>query len=461
MTATLSDAAGDGTLTARFLAALAAVPVTAAARDVAALIVADALAVGCAARKEPGPGHLLALAEGGEGPCHILGHRRRLGPVAAARINGALIHVLDYEPMWNPANHAVSTSVPGLLALAALRPAEPERLLDALVRGIEAMARLRLASRQFEPGELVHHPPGVVGPIGSAVACGVYIGLSPERLRAAVGIAASRAGGVLANVGSMTKALHCGQAAASGLEAALLAERGFTAHPAVLDGARGFLNAYFGPKADPEPLTAASATPHLLQPGPAWKLYPAQYGTQFVIEAGLALARRMAGAGLAAAAIAEAEIVTPVMPYVDRPLPGDGHEGKFSMQYGLALALADGRVGLDSYTDARRFEPEMEALLRRIRLRADPSREGRFDRMRVEVSVVLGNGTRLVAECDGPEGIWSRPVRPERLAAKIADCLAVSHGPAAQELAAALLAFGRPSGPDLPSLLDRLEDRLP
>ncbi|SMO96810.1 MmgE/PrpD family protein [Paracoccus laeviglucosivorans] len=448
-------------LTRDFLQAVGAVPITDTARDVAALAVADALAIGCAAVEEPGPKHLIALAKDQPGPCHVLGHRLRLAPAAAARINGALIHVLDYEPMWNPANHAISTTLPGLLALTAIRDVETPDLLDALARGIETQARLRLASRQFEPGDLVLHPPGVVGPIGAAVACGTLMRLTPDQMATAVGIAASSAGGILANVGSMTKALHCGRAAASGLEAALLAARGFSAHPDALAGPRGFVAAYFGAHADLEALT--SRTPlHLLDPGPAWKLYPAQYGTQFLISAGLKLFGQMQDLGLDADRIVAGRITAPVMPYVDRPAPVDGLDGKFSMQYGFALALLDGQVGLASYSDAARFRPQMQDLLPKITLHPDPERQGRFDRMRVEVEIAFADGRRMTAGSDGPDGIWSRPLQPGRLQEKLRDCLTASHGAdAAQKLSQMLLTLNHTGGPKLRAVIDRLEEDLP
>ncbi|MFM6022938.1 MAG: MmgE/PrpD family protein, partial [Dolichospermum sp.] len=94
-----------------------------------------------------------------------------------ARINGAAMHVLDFEPMWNPANHSLSTTLPALLALAEMRgDIDGAGLLTALTTGIEAQARLRKASAMFEPGEFIFHPPGMVGAIGSAVGCGILLG---------------------------------------------------------------------------------------------------------------------------------------------------------------------------------------------------------------------------------------------------------------------------------------------
>ena len=50
------------------------------------------------------------------------------------------------------------------------------------------------------------------------------------------------------------------------------------------------------------------------------------------------------------------------------PLPRSGLDGKFSIQYCATIALLDGSVGIDSFTDDRRFAPDVEALLPKVRL---------------------------------------------------------------------------------------------
>jgi aconitate decarboxylase len=224
---------------------------------------------------------------------------------------------------------------------------------------------------------------------------------------------------VQANIGSMTKALHCGQAAASGLEAARMAAAGFTADADALGDPRGYARAFFGDGFVADELTRLHAALQIVAPGPAYKLYPSQYGTHFVITAALA-ARASIPAG---SRIARVTIVAPPMPYVDRPAPATGLAGKFSFQYTAAAALLDGSVTVASFADARRFAPDMVALLPLITVVADPSRQGRFDAMAVDVAVEHDGGT-AVGTCDGPPGIWGRPVTAERLAAKARDCLA-------------------------------------
>jgi len=153
----------------------------------------------------------------------------RIDPVRAAAINGAAMHVLDFEPMWSPATHALSVTLPVALALAEARSLPGREVLAALIKGIEIQGWLREASGQYTPDVLQFHPPGLVGPMGAVAVAGHLLGLDPARLANAFGIAGSRAGTLFGNVGTMTKSAHCGQAAAMGLEAALLAEAGFTA----------------------------------------------------------------------------------------------------------------------------------------------------------------------------------------------------------------------------------------
>ena len=419
---TRTDAPGSDNLTREFVRHLRAWPAQSEAlAAIARLLLIDGLAVAVAGAGEPGPRHLSAL--GRERGClpgaHVIGGGFATAPELAARINGMAMHVLDFEPMWNPPNHALSTILPALLALAEKleatgSPAQGARVLRALLKGIEAQGRLRLASRQIEPRELTLHPPGVTGPLAAAIACADLLDLGEAETAAAVGIAASQAAGLMANVGSMTKALHCGNAAMHGLEAALLAARGFTADIDALGGPRGFGQSYFGESFDPTPLRTPVTVPRVIDPGCSWKLFPSQYATHFAITAALDCRREMGDAPQ----VRVVTITTPVMPYIDRPQPNSGLDGKFSYQYCAAAALLDGKIDLATFSDARRFAPDMVAMLRRISMCQTPEIPGRFDVMHVDVAVTLADGRRVVQRCDGPPGSWSRPIAPEFVEAK-------------------------------------------
>ncbi|MFM0505883.1 MmgE/PrpD family protein [Paraburkholderia caffeinilytica] len=402
----------------------------------ARLLILDGLSIAFAGSRERGPTLLAAQAPRipDESGVSLIGHRIKATASVAARVNGTSMHVLDYEPMWSPSNHAVSTTLPALLAVAeelenAGAPPQGLRVARALAKGIEAQARLRVAANQPHVESLTFHPPGIVGPIESAIAVADLLELDIDATTAAIGIAASCAGGLLANSGTMTKALHCGNAAMAGLEAASLARAGFTADADVLGHRKGYANAYFGGGFDASALTCPIDVPRILKPGPAWKLFPSQYGTHFVISA--ALACRVALASVDD--IRRVTIRTPVYPYLDRPSPLNGLDGKFSFQYCAAVALLDGQVSPASFTDERRFEPRIEAMLERIDIVVDPKLDAAFERMSVELTLQLNSGVEIVRVCDAPDGSWTRPVSPQRLEQKARELTVDRLGPAAFE----------------------------
>jgi aconitate decarboxylase len=117
----------------------------------------------------------------------------------------------------------------------------------------------------------------------------------------------------------MTKCTHCGQAAASGLDAALLAKRGFTANPDILEAPKGFITTFYRDGFDESRLLAYGNPFRVVDPGLSIKLFPSQYGTHFAITAALELHGRIGSAG-----IERVRILSPVMKYVDRPRPKNG-----------------------------------------------------------------------------------------------------------------------------------------
>jgi aconitate decarboxylase len=157
----------------------------------------------------------------------------------------------------------------------------------------------------------------------------------------------------------------------------------------------------------------------MVDPGLAIKNFPSQFATHWAITAALQV--RDAIADLSE--IERVTITAPVMNYIDRPRPAHGHEGKFSFQYTAAVALLDGRVGIDSFTDERRFRPDMEAMLGKIELKADPSIAGEWLNMRVTIEVVSPGGTHA-RTATGPKGAWGQPrLTDAEHEVKLRDCL--------------------------------------
>ena len=396
-------------------------------------LVLDGIAVAVAGTEEEAIRILAAhhREQGGAEQATAIGNGFRLNTVAAAALNGAAMHVLDFEPMWSPANHALSTTLAGVLALAEARESNGREVLTALVKGLEMAGWVRQASGQFEAAMLRFHPPGAAGPLGAAVAAGHLLELGPDRLAHAIGIAASRAGSLMANAGTMTKSTHCGHAAALGLESALLAARGFTANVAVFEAAQGYVPALYDNLFDVETMLGFGRAPlRLVAPGYAIKMFPSQFGTHFGITAALELRPQIPDSS----AIRRVLLTAPVMAYVDRPLPKTGLEGKFSLQYTAASALLDGKVGIRTFTDTRLAKADMQDLLGKFEVRLDPTIPGRFEETHVLLRVELDGGAVLETRCNGPRGKWGAPpISEAEHLVKVRDCLATRLEPAVVE----------------------------
>jgi aconitate decarboxylase len=356
---------------------------------------------------------------GGAPQASVWQHGYRTSCVQAARVNGVAVHVLDFEPMWLPPTHAVSPVLPVAMALAEGGSHSGRDVIAAIARGMELQGRIQYAADQFEPEKLRFHPPGVAGVMGAAATAGALLGLDERQQAHALGIAGSRAGALLANIGSMTKATHCGHAASAGLEAALLAARGYTASDSIFEAPRGFAATFFPERFDADRLLEYGQPFRIVEPGLAIKTFPSQFATHWAITAALRVREAMDDP----TRVERVTITAPVMNYIDRPHPANGHQGKFSFQYTTAVALLDGRVDIDSFTDERRFRPDMEAMLGKIQLRADPSIPGEWLNMRVTIEVA-SSGRTYAHTATGPKGAWGEPpLTDAEHEVKLRDCL--------------------------------------
>ena len=390
--------------------------------EAAKVVILDGLAVTLAGSVEPAAQIVADYARemGGNPLCSVFGQGFRTSPPMAAFINGVAGHVLDYEVMWHPATHATSPTLPGILALAESRRATGAEVLTALIVGFEVQGRIRVASAN--QGLSGFHPPGLVGVMGSAAAGSVMLGLDTHQTRMALGIAASRAGTVSANTGTMTKSTHCGNAGRMGLEAALLAARGFTANANIIEHENGYASVLFGDEFDLDTVTRDFGNPYrLVDPGVAIKKHPSQYGTHRGIDAALDLQARYS---VDPTRIGSVRIETPVMRYVGRPFPETGLDGKFSFQYTVAAALLDGRIGIETFTDEAVSRPDVLDLLGRTTVDMRPEIPANFDEMWVAVRVETTDGQTYVSRCNKPRGIWGNPLSREERLTKVRSCTA-------------------------------------
>ena len=171
----------------------------------------------------------------------IWGTQLRSSAPMAAFVNGLLGHAIDFDD-WDAFIHAGHPTC--MVAAAALSLGEVIRssgrdLLRAYILGIEVLTKIAANAPNVQ--DRGFHSTPVLGSIGAAIACASLLRLDPEKIKAALGITASGAGGIHRQQGSMVKPFHAANAARNGVEAALLAENGFTADAAIIEAPQRLL----------------------------------------------------------------------------------------------------------------------------------------------------------------------------------------------------------------------------
>ncbi|XP_042310264.1 cis-aconitate decarboxylase-like [Sceloporus undulatus] len=351
----------------------------------------------------------------------------KMSPPLAAFSNGVATHSMDFDDTWHPATHPSGAVLPALLAASQMLP--PSRrpngqdFLLAFNVGIEVQGRLLRFSQEAHNIPRRFHPPSVVGTLGSAAATAKLLSLNTSQCGHALAIAASLAGGPMANAATSAKPLHIGNATRLGLEAALLAAHGIEANSLILDnvpGCAGF-NAFYGDY-QPKPLSSLLDSHRFLleEQDVAFKSFPAHLGMHWVVEATL-LARNLFvnySGPFSPSAIHTIILRVPVSKYIDRPFPNSQHEARHSFQFNACTALLDGEVGISSFSDDKIQRHTLTQLLSKVVVEHPENNVANFDKMYVEVALILQNGDVLTGRCDTFYGHWRRPLSHESLLQK-------------------------------------------
>ena len=312
----------------------------------------------------------------------------------------ALAHVLDYDDLHTPS----TTHISAVCAPVALAWGGDAR---AYLAGAGVMARLGIALgwRHYEAG---WHATCTAGAPAAAVAAAVCLGLDASQMAVAIALAIPAAGGVQRAFGTSAKALQVAFAADAGVRAAVLAQSGATADVRAVDD---WLRLMGG---DP---AAIDVDGPAVPGGLAIKLFPCCYALQRPIAAALELRPLAVGDVRRIAVMTPACSLAPLIHHE----PATGLEGKFSLEYGIAAALLDGRPGLESFTDRAVARPEAARLAEMVDVTAGTGGDHLLAG-EVELAVELSDGTVARVGLALPPGAPDRPPTDDELRTKLELC---------------------------------------
>jgi 2-methylcitrate dehydratase PrpD len=386
--------------------------------EVAKHCMLDWIGVTLAGVKEPLTQILIeqVAADGGAAQASVIGDGRKANMAQAALVNGSASHALDFDDVQERFHgHPTAPVAPVALALAESGGACGADVLTALVAGIEVECRVNvfMGDSHYERG---WHSTATNGAFGAAVGASRMRGFDGGQCALAMGIAGTQAAGLRSMFGTMCKPLHAGKAAQNGLFAAQLVERGFTSRPDVLERPLGF----GATQSEGTDIAAALAG---LGDGfevrqVLFKYHAACHGVHATIEA---LRAVQAKAHFDPAEIERVEVFvqSEYLNICGIETPATGLEGKFSLRFCAALALAgEDTARTETYSDANVTTPALVALMDKVTVTARPSMKMKT----AEVAVHAKDGVVHRETYDA--GIPDRdlPRQWDKLAAKFRSC---------------------------------------
>lgn len=316
-----------------------------------------------------------ALAINGSGPARVWGTNLRTGIGTAALANGSAAHAREMDD-FGGCGHSGAVVIPAALASASTDHTLSGRdLIVAIVAGYDMAARVTLSVGGYGPhNELGWHSTATCGAFGAAVAAGKVQGLDAGRLASAIGLAGTYGGGLWAFIadGAMSKRLHPGKAAESGVVAAALAQNGFTGPKEIFEAEwGGFWNTYAPNDFKPQALVDHLGDHYLIHAS-GFKPYAACRGVHSSLDV---VFRHQADRGLTPENIER--IVITMHPRRTQMVGGKHIEtvldAQMSVAYGVAAALTWGSASVDQYREELIQDPGIVSLMNRIEIVSDPA----------------------------------------------------------------------------------------
>ena len=339
---------------------------------------------------------------------------RRASVRAAALINGAASHSVEFDDIWRDAvYHPASPVISAALAAAQSQGVNGEQFLRSVIVGYEVSTRIGDA---IMPSHYKYwHTTGTVGTFGAAASVATILGCNREQFVNALGNAGTFAAGLQQAFRSeaMSKPLHGGHAAEAGALAALGAAKGVTGVADILEGEVGF-GAAMSVNPDWARATRGLGTDYHIT-RVTFKNHGCCGHAFAALDAVLELKRKH---GFAHQDVRKIRIATYKggLDIVDSMNPEGAYQAKFSLQYTAAHALIYGSVRLNAFGPDRLGNPDVRSLMQRVECIADPELSKAFPGQRAaNVEIELADGRKLTHFQPTRKGDPEMPLTDEEL----------------------------------------------
>jgi 2-methylcitrate dehydratase PrpD len=354
------------------------------------------------------------------------------GPCANVALGlGVMIHSFDFDDYHNAKIHPGAPVIPAALTAGESLGASGRAVLTAMAAGYETMIRVSLATGPTASRSRGWHLTGTTGTFGAAAAAGRLLGLSPDAMASALGLAGTQSAGLWAFLadGAMSKRFHPGRASQSGIMAAFLAKGGFRGPTRILEAADGGFC-----RATSDEYDLSRVTERLGETFHAGEVnikpYACCASSHSAVDAVLELRLRHA---FSAADVEKVRVMTARSVVVQCGFEyqaAGSVQAQMSLQYIVAVTLLEGAALLEQFAEEKIADPRVLELARRVEIVADPEIDRVYpERYANRVEIILRDGRRFETRVDDAKGSTERPLSLTEVAAKFRSLSAAELSP--------------------------------
>ena len=422
---------------AEFVTATNYEKIPAKAIETAKTAILDCLGVALAGSKEEDAKICAQIArqENAQQETTVLGQGLKTSALQAAFANGTAAHAMDFDHSFTLMGQPTAPIIPAVFSLGEALGASGRQILEAYATGFEVTAKMAYSLRDSKHDGW--HAPSTLGCFGATAGCAKLLGLNADQTKMAIGITASMASGIVGNFGTMTKPLHVGLGARNGVLAAKLAQSGFTANSQAIESGFGFFKVLHPTASvNEQPLEELGQSYALVSDGIRIKPYPCGGLTHQAIDSALEFrAKHNISADMVEAI--EVGVTKHTFDRIVFRVPQTGIQGKFCMNYLIARAIIDGKIGLHIFSDEAVRDKQVLQLGERVQMQLDPSLNASGAGGRpCRVTIRLKNGQTYTRTAEHAKGSLEVPMTEAELRAKFLECAreAVSESTAGKTL---------------------------
>ncbi|TVQ31953.1 MAG: MmgE/PrpD family protein [Phycisphaeraceae bacterium] len=380
-----------------------------------------------------------AKALGGKPSCTVIGSGYKTDPVTASLLNSLCIRAMDYNDIyWKADPSHPSDIIPAAMSICEMNGLSGKDLILGTIIAYEVEMRLCEIGQPGIREYGWHH--ATLTAFASAYAAGRMLDLTPEQMQQAVGISASHSctlGAVTAGKLTMMKNTVDPMACRAGVEAAMLAQRGYSGPEHIFDGKEGLFHTFghaqsAGKKAEFDAKLLVEDLPHC--PKCHYRIVDCGMKS-FPIEALshaplTAMMKAVQENDVKADDVEEikVEVIARAADILGDPAkyrPTTRETADHSLPYSLAVGLVDGMVTPLQFREERVRDEKLIPVMDKVKVVANQEFEALFPKFQPsQVTLTLKSGKKVTKRVDVPKGDPRDPMTEDEIKVKF-DALGV------------------------------------